>query len=115
MFGRGTPAAPSLFTMQSMACRARALWDAPTVACLIDAGVDRNTIDNNTVTLLHLAVRTSCAAAVSGRHWRRRAKQEQERSTPMRSRSNTSVVGVRLARGEGAPKGDRLPRARCDH
>jgi hypothetical protein len=84
MFARGPPpAAPSLFTMQSMACRARALWDprpeTATVACLIDAGADRNTIDNNTVTPLHRAVRTSCAAAVSGRQWHRCETQEQER------------------------------------
>jgi Ankyrin repeats (many copies)/Ankyrin repeats (3 copies) len=37
---------------------------AATVACLIEAGADPNTVDKSGVTPLHRAVRTRCAAAV---------------------------------------------------
>src|SRR6266567_3480585 len=106
--------------MQSMACRARACWnpraEAATVACLIDAGVDRNTIDNNIVTPLHRAVHMRCAAAVRGRPWRRCAMQGQEWFDTNAARDPIHRSwGYRFARGEGAPKGDRVPaRGRSD-
>lgn len=37
---------------------------AATIACLIEAGADPDTVDQNGVTPLHRAVRTRCAAAV---------------------------------------------------
>jgi hypothetical protein len=59
---------------------------AATVASLIDAGADPNTVDQGGVTPLHRAVRTRCAAAVralldGGADVRRRNKSG---STPMR-------------------------------
>jgi len=74
---------------------------AATVACLIKAGADPNTVDQSGVTPLHRAVRTRCAAAVSalldgGADVRRKNKSG---STPMRLATMNTGRG-----GSGSPE-----------
>jgi hypothetical protein len=74
---------------------------AATVACLIEAGADPNTVDQSGVTPLHRAVRTRCAAAVSalldgGADVRRKNKTG---STPMRLATLNTGRG-----GSGSPE-----------
>ncbi len=74
---------------------------AATVACLIEAGADPNTVDRSGVTPLHRAVRTRCAAAVSallagGADVRRKNGRG---STPMQLASHNTGRG-----GSGSPE-----------
>jgi Ankyrin repeats (many copies) len=74
---------------------------AATVAWLIEAGADPNTIDNSGVTRLHRAVRTRCAAAVralldNGADARRKNKNG---STPMLLATQNTGRG-----GTGSPE-----------
>jgi ankyrin repeat protein len=68
---------------------------AATIACLIEAGADPNTVDMDGVTPLHRAVRTRCAEAVRTllAHGADPARKNKSGSTPM--------VLARLTTGRG--------------